>query len=165
MTSATQMVSGRIRPAPPQPSTYEIASQLLGGKGVLKAVIETDEDAHRLVAHGLPVSAMLKLIDHVTYIGTDAILLVLGVSPRSYARRKASRTAPLSLHESGRLWRFAELLALATRVFGSQEAAERWFEQPAIALSGERPIDMLATPPGARLVSETLTRMEYGVYT
>jgi putative toxin-antitoxin system antitoxin component (TIGR02293 family) len=62
---------------------------------------------------------------------------------------------------SGKL---AEILAKATAVLGSQQEAERWLEQPAIGLDQRRPIDLLATPAGAKIVEDFLTRAEFGVY-
>jgi putative toxin-antitoxin system antitoxin component (TIGR02293 family) len=49
-------------------------------------------------------------------------------------------------------------------VFGSQAEAEQWLDRPAIGLDGRKPIDLLRTHPGTRLVSEYLTRIEHGVY-
>ena len=43
--------------------------------------------------------------------------------------------------------------------------AERWLAQPALGLDRRKPIDLLKTHPGARLVAQYLTRIEYGVYT
>ncbi|MBI2186267.1 MAG: DUF2384 domain-containing protein, partial [Acidobacteria bacterium] len=83
----------------------------------------------------------------------------------SFARRKAAPKSRLPVDESERLWRFAEVLAHATRVFGSQAEAEHWLERPAIGLDHRKPIDLLRTHPGTRLVSEYLTRIEHGVYT
>jgi putative toxin-antitoxin system antitoxin component (TIGR02293 family) len=60
---------------------------------------------------------------------------------------------------------FAEILAKATAVFGSQAEAERWLERPAIGLEQRRLIDLLTTPAGVRIVEEFLGRLEYGVYT
>jgi putative toxin-antitoxin system antitoxin component (TIGR02293 family) len=62
---------------------------------------------------------------------------------------------------SGKL---AEILAKATAVLGSQQEAERWLEQPAIGLDQRRPIDLLATPAGTKIVKDFLTRLEFGVY-
>ena len=59
----------------------------------------------------------------------------------------------------------AEILAQATAVFGSRSAAEKWLEQPAMALEGRLPIDLLATSVGVEIVENHLTRLEYGVYT
>jgi putative toxin-antitoxin system antitoxin component (TIGR02293 family) len=61
--------------------------------------------------------------------------------------------------------KFATILAKATEVFGSQEAAKRWLIEPAIGLDRKRPIDLLSTPTGAEMVEKFLGRLEYGVYT
>ena len=62
------------------------------------------------------------------------------------------------------MWKFASILAKATEVLGSREAAERWLEQPAIGLGRKRPIDLLSTTAGAEMVEKFLGRLEYGVY-
>jgi putative toxin-antitoxin system antitoxin component (TIGR02293 family) len=108
---------------------------------------------------------MAKLFDLVMILPADAVLDAIGVSERSFARRKAAPKTLLPVDESERLWRFVEILAQATRVFGSQPEAERWLSQPAIGLDHRKPIDLLKTHPGARLVAQYLTRIEYGVYT
>ena len=97
-------------------------------------------------------------------LSSDVLLAAIGVSERSFARRKAAPKTRLPVNESERLWRFAEVLAHATRVFGSQAEAEQWLGRPAIGLDHRTPIDLLRTHPGARLVSEHLTRIEHGVY-
>jgi putative toxin-antitoxin system antitoxin component (TIGR02293 family) len=62
-------------------------------------------------------------------------------------------------------WKFAELLARATTVFGSQAAAQQWLEQPATDLDQRRPIDLMTTPAGPELVEDCLGRIKYGVCT
>ena len=60
--------------------------------------------------------------------------------------------------------KFAEVLAKATAVLGSRQEAEQWLNRPAIGLDQQRPIDLLATPAGAKIVEDFLTRIEFGVY-
>jgi putative toxin-antitoxin system antitoxin component (TIGR02293 family) len=86
------------------------------------------------------------------------------MSLRTYQRRSSSAARQLNPEQSGRTWKFAEILAKATSVFGSKEEAEQWLEQPAIGLDQRRPINLLATPAGTRLVEDFLVRLEYGVY-
>ncbi|MCP1838249.1 putative toxin-antitoxin system antitoxin component (TIGR02293 family) [Bradyrhizobium sp. USDA 4524] len=86
------------------------------------------------------------------------------MSLRTFQRRKDAPDKPLSQEQSGRTWKFAEILAKATDVFGSQEEAEQWLERPAIGLDQRRPIDLLVTPAGVELVEQYLTRLAYGVY-
>ena len=55
-------------------------------------------------------------------------------------------------------------MAQATKVFGSEEDAEAWMERPALGLDGHKPIDLLSTPAGMKLVKGFLDQMEHGVY-
>jgi putative toxin-antitoxin system antitoxin component (TIGR02293 family) len=87
------------------------------------------------------------------------------MSLRTHQRHKDTPARPLSPEQSGRAWKFAEILAKATGVFGSQAEAEQWLDRPAIGLDQHRPIDLLTTQAGLELVEEHLARLEYGVYT
>jgi putative toxin-antitoxin system antitoxin component (TIGR02293 family) len=145
-------------------SSVQVATELLGGRRVLHRQVTTEEDAHELVLRGIPAEAMAKLFAGVVSLSSHVLLTAIGVSERSFARRKATPKTRLPVDESERLWRFAEVLAHATRVFGSQAEAERWLDRPAIGLDHRKPIDLLRTHPGARLVSEYLMRIEHGVY-
>lgn len=59
----------------------------------------------------------------------------------------------------------SEITAHAVVVFGSEDAAVSWLAAPALALDGQRPADLLATPGGRDLVDDLLTRLEFGVFT
>ncbi len=59
----------------------------------------------------------------------------------------------------------AEILAMATRVLGCQQEAERWLKRPAMGLDQRRPLDLLAMPDGTGIVRDFLQRLQYGVYT
>jgi putative toxin-antitoxin system antitoxin component (TIGR02293 family) len=89
----------------------------------------------------------------------------VGLSLRTYQRRRDALDKPLSLEQSARAWKFAEILGRATEIFGSQAEAEAWLERPAMALEQRKPIDLLSTPAGVETVEELLTRLEFGVYT
>ena len=52
-----------------------------------------------------------------------------------------------------------ELVALATSVIGSAEAAAAWMQHPQVGLGGQRPTDLLSTAAGAQLVEGLLQRM------
>lgn len=145
-------------------SSVQLATELLGGRRVLRRQVTTEEDAHELVLRGIPAEAMAKLFAGVLSLSLNVLLVTIGVSERSFARRKAAPKTRLPVDESERLWRFAEVLAHATRVFGSQAEAEHWLDRSAIGLDHRKPIDLLRTHPGTRLVSEYLTRIERGVY-
>jgi len=137
---------------------------LLGGPRILSRRITSALDAHELLLDGLPGSALTHFVDHLLIIQTDSLEKAFGMSLRTFQRRKDAPDKPLSQEQSGRTWKFAEILAKATDVFGSQEEAEQWLERPAIGLDQRRPIDLLATPAGIELVEQYLTRLAYGVY-
>jgi putative toxin-antitoxin system antitoxin component (TIGR02293 family) len=59
---------------------------------------------------------------------------------------------------------FARILAQAIKTFGSQDNAEAWLNSPVVSLEMKRPIDLLATTKGAKLVETILGRIEYGTY-
>jgi putative toxin-antitoxin system antitoxin component (TIGR02293 family) len=141
------------------------AAGLLGGDRVLGRRVRSPLDAHELIVGGLPAKALIHLIQRIEVLDrTVSLEKGVGMSLRTYQRHRESPAKPLTQDQGGRAWKFAELLARTTELLGSQQDAERWLEQPALGLDGRRPIDLLATPAGAELVEEFLTRLEYGVY-
>lgn len=138
---------------------------LLGGTRVLSRRLASGLDAHELLLHGLPASAVDHLVGNLVFIGkSDSLEKAVGMSLRTWQRRKDAPSKPLSQEQSGRAWKFAEILAKATDVLGSQGEAEQWLERPAIGLDQRCPIDLLGTPAGVELVEDYLLRLEYGVY-
>jgi putative toxin-antitoxin system antitoxin component (TIGR02293 family) len=140
-------------------------SNLLGGHKVIGASIESELDAHEMLRQGLPWESLTSLVEKLHDLPVIKVSEALGVSPRTLQRHKAAPGARLDAQQSGRAWTFAEILAKATRVFGSQDEAEQWLQRPAIGLNRQRPIDFLTTPAGVQLVETYLGRLEYGVYT
>jgi putative toxin-antitoxin system antitoxin component (TIGR02293 family) len=140
-------------------------STLLGDRSVLGSIIESDLEAHELLQHGLPRAALNSLVDNLHVISVDEASEALGVSVRTLQRHKNTPAEHLDVQQSGRAWKFAEILAKATHVLGSQDEAEQWLKRPAIGLDRQRPVDLLTTPAGAKLVETYLGRLEYGVYT
>jgi putative toxin-antitoxin system antitoxin component (TIGR02293 family) len=140
--------------------------RLLGGSHTVRRRLKTPLDVHEVLARGLPAAALQRLVDNLVVITSPASLeQAIGMSIRTIQRRKKRGAAqPLNREQSGRTWKFAEILAKATAVLGSQQDAEQWLERPAVGLDQRRPIDLLATPAGARLVEDFLTRVEFGVY-
>jgi putative toxin-antitoxin system antitoxin component (TIGR02293 family) len=141
-------------------------SELLGGSAVLSKRVSTALELHELILEGLPASALDHLVDQLRVLGrTDSLEKAVGMSVRTHQRRRADLSKPLGREQSGRAWKFAEILTRATDIFGSQEEAEHWLERPALAFDGYRPLDLLSTLAGAEMVDDHLVRLEYGVYT
>jgi len=159
------MTAAAEKPAPKGlGNDLQKVADLLGGPRILSRRITSTLDAHELLLDGLPGSALTHFVSHLLFIKTDSLEKAFGMSLRTFQRRKDAPNKPLSQEQSGRTWKFAEILAKATDVFGSQEEAELWLERPAIGLDQRRPIDLLATPAGIELVEQYLTRLAYGVY-
>lgn len=140
--------------------------ELLGGARVLRQALANPLDAHEMLLRGLPGEALKHLVGSLVFLRKPATLeKAIGMSLRTFQRRRDAPGKPLNPEQSGRTWKFAEILAKATAVFGSQEDAEHWLERPAIGLDQQRPINLLATPAGVELVETYLGRIKYGVYT
>jgi len=158
LREATQ---SRSADAPP----FKLVVDLLGGSKVLMRKVRTPLDAHELLLRGLPGAALTYLVDSLLLIHDPVSLeKAVGVSWRTFQRRKADPAKLLSREQSGRTWKFAEILAKATEVLGSRSAAEEWLERPAIGLDRRRPIDLLTTAAGVEIVENYLEQIEYGVY-
>jgi putative toxin-antitoxin system antitoxin component (TIGR02293 family) len=157
-------------PAVPPPEGAELYARiadLLGGLGRPAAQIQGPYDVHATLLKGLPGSALAALLSSFRVLPRSGKRLetAIGVSLRTMQRKRGNAAKRLSTEQAGRTWQFAEILARATQVLGSQEAAEHWLERPAIGLDRNSPIDLLATPAGTKMVDDYLTRIEYGVYT
>jgi putative toxin-antitoxin system antitoxin component (TIGR02293 family) len=144
----------------------ERVAELLGGRRVLRHSMRSPLEAHDVLDLGLPSAALAHLVGRLTLLARnrDSLEKALGMSLRTFQRRRDAGSAPLSHEQSARTWKFAEILDKATGIFGSQEQAEQWMERPAVALEQRRPIDLLTTPAGVAIVEDLLLRLEYGVY-
>jgi putative toxin-antitoxin system antitoxin component (TIGR02293 family) len=142
--------------------------ELLGGRRTLHRPIRSRLEAHDLLQNGLPGHALTHLVNDVAMLRAPhhgSLEKAVGISLRTYQRRKDAPDKKLSPEQSGRAWKFAEILGRAIALFGSQAEAEEWLEHPAMALDQRKPIDLLSTPAGVASVEDHLTRLEYGVYT
>jgi putative toxin-antitoxin system antitoxin component (TIGR02293 family) len=141
--------------------------EYFGGPKILDFKPSGPFATHELLLRGIPTKAMVHLIGNSPSMKhSPALNRAFGFSTRTMHRIKARPAKSLlSYEQSSRVWKFAEILAQATGVFGSRAEAEKWLEQPVMALEGRKPIDLLATSVGVEIVENHLTRLEYGVYT
>jgi putative toxin-antitoxin system antitoxin component (TIGR02293 family) len=162
------MASAGIGAAGGERDITQRVADLLGGFQVLRRRLSNPLDAHELLSDGLPGAALTHLVDNLQVLrNPDSLQKAVGMSLRTFQRRHdpAAATRPLTVEQSGRIWKFAEILATATEVFGSQSEAEAWMERPATGVEQCRPIDLLTTPVGVEIVGDFLRRLDYGVYT
>jgi putative toxin-antitoxin system antitoxin component (TIGR02293 family) len=165
MRHMTEAVAMSYAKPPVEDAVIARTATLLGGTKMFHGPVATRFDAHDLLQKGLPGDALVHLVKHVNILSTDSLQKAVGISVRTYQRHKETPKRRLNPEQSGRTWKFAEILGRATEVFGSQDEAEAWLENPAIALEQRKPIDLLSTPAGTETVEQLLTRLEYGVYT
>ena len=123
------------------------------------ARLRTDQDLVRLVETRLATSSL----DGLRRAGlTEDELYTLIVPRRTLTHRRTRREA-LSREESDRAVRVARIVALATHVFGDSDRAWRWLRGVKRQLQGRRPLHLLATEAGARLIEELLYRIDEGM--
>jgi putative toxin-antitoxin system antitoxin component (TIGR02293 family) len=163
-TSQASRQSRRAEPTAESERFRHIAD-LLGGPKVVGKYPADPLAAHEMLQRGLPNIVINHLFGRMTTLAPALIESALGMSLRTRQRREKHPMELLSQEQTGRTWKFAEVLTRATPLFGSQAAAEQWLEQPATGLDQRRPIDLMTTPAGLELVEDYLGRIEYGVYT
>lgn len=141
------------------PTSAKLASE---GPGSILRLRATDvAELREAVRKGLPFSAFEAVSKHLE-ISPQHITTVLGIPPRTVARRKAARH--LTPQESDRLYRLARAISQAVEVLGTIDKARVWLKTPNRALGGEMPLDLLDTDIGARQVEEVLLRLNYGIF-
>lgn len=136
----------------------EATAEQLGGSDTLGCRILSDVDMARAVELGFPVDA----IDELRRSGvTDREIGTLVIKPRTLSHRRA-RQSKLTVEESDRAARVARIVALARRTFASRDKADRWLHRELSALDGRRPMDLVRTHPGARIVEDLLIGIAWG---
>lgn len=140
----------------------EAIAEVLGGRKALRRSIKKPKDLVQLVREGLPAISVTALAQRL-YLGSHAISQLLGIPQRTLTRR-LSQGSLLTSAESDRVVRMARVYANAAEMLGDREKAVDWLSTANRALGGEKPLDLLDTDTGARMVEDILGRIAYGVY-
>lgn len=141
--------------------TVESIAERLGGEKVLKREIRSDLDLAEAIHEGLSYQSL----DHVLMsddLEPNEVYELVG-SRRTLMRKKKDRTN-LSPTESDRLARVVRMIARAEEALGDREKAHRWLRKANRALAGKRPLDLLDSDAGTRMVERILGRIEHGIY-
>jgi putative toxin-antitoxin system antitoxin component (TIGR02293 family) len=141
-------------------SRLRLAFQRLGGKRLLGVDVRSEADFVKVLERGIPISALAELARQEALSPIDVDRLI--IPRRTLAHRKA-KDQPLNRAESERTVRVASLTALAEETFANREKAKAWLRRPTSALGGKRPIDLLNSEPGARVVEQLLYRIGHGI--
>lgn len=122
-----------------------------------------DRDAVALVRIGLPTT-VIEVLARSLGISQRDLLAASAIAPATLTRRR-NAGGRLTPAESDRVYRIADCLADAIRLFeGDRSAARGWLMEPARALGGATPFEYLATEVGATEVRRLIGRLEHGVY-
>ena len=118
-------------------------------------------DRVREINQGLPASALRTLVDgkHITI----ADLVGIVASRRTLDRRLADG-GRLTAEESDRLVRFAQVLALATHIYGSRADAMQWLRAPQFSFDGVPPLEIMRSYSGSDLVINLLQGFRHGMF-
>lgn len=149
------------------------AAAVLGGEKELGQAVRRAMDFDALIRKGIPFGVISHIKKDLN-LADDVIARIVGISPRTVARRRRREGAPagtgaatridrLSSVESDRIYRFARIVALAQDVFEGKDEALEWLRSPQHGLGGAVPFEMLQTDAGTREVEELLIRIDYGV--
>lgn len=77
------------------------------------------------------------------------------------SHRRAQRSR-LTVEESDRAVRLARVKALAEEAFSDTRKADLWLHRELSVLDGRRPIDLVRTQVGARMVEDLLASIVWG---
>ena len=83
------------------------------------------------------------------------------IKPRTLSHRKAGN-GRLTVEESDRAARVARVMALAERTFANRGKAHLWLHKSLASLDDRRPIDLIQTTTGTRLVEDILAKIAWG---
>lgn len=114
------------------------------------------------VREGLPASAFSRVIREAGLSQEEAMRSLR--LPRASIFRKLSAKQRLAPEESQKIARLARVVLLAEHVLEDTAKGREWLRTSIPALGGVRPVDMLDTDEGARMVEEELLRIEYGFF-
>ncbi len=135
-------------------------SQLAGRTLGLKA--ETSGELIRQVGRGFAFH-LLAAFESRSGISLAEIAAIVGIPPRTLARRKAS--GRLTSDESEKLLRLSSVFEQAVELFeGDELGARRWLTMAQKALENQTPLAYSRTELGAREVENLIGRLEHGVF-
>lgn len=142
----------------------------LGGATVFGRAPRNSLELEAQLRQGLPVRSFIAFKQWAR-VSNDELASIADISPKTLQRYfKPSRTKNgpakikrVAVSPSDRVFRAAEVMALAKETFGGDEdAAREWLRSPQFGLGGKVPLDMLRTNLGAHLVEEELERIQHG---
>lgn len=109
---------------------------------------------------GFPVT-LLQQTSKFFDLPVAQIRKIAGV-PSTTAHNWIRQKANMDIAASERVWRMADVTAMAVDVFDGEEGAKRWLTSPNRSLQGSSPLEFLDTEPGAIAVRQILNAIATG---
>ena len=130
-------------------------ARILGGRQALGVEVDTDADMTKAVEGGFSVETLEALKKRGV---ADTEISYLIIKPRTLSHRKLGN-GRLTVEESDRVARVARVIALAERIFANREKAHLWLHKNLASLGDRRPMDVIRTASGTRLVEDILAKV------
>lgn len=140
---------------------YETMKVILGGNKLLPKVISGDEDLINLSRSGVKKSS-LKSLSNYLGISMDKMSSLMHTSHRNIQRKDDNEL--LDVYKSEQALEVAQVVSKALEIFGSKENMQQWLNSNIIALGNKKPVDLLDTSFGIKMVYSVLGRLQHGVY-
>ena len=142
--------------------SYLTTWEILGGKDFISTVPKSALDYVRIANKGIKKQSVTRLAELMDIPMKD-IAALLNISYKTLGRKKETDT--LDSISSSISIEIAETISKGLSVFEDSDKLSRWLQKENRALQGEKPIDLLNTPTGIKMVNKVLGRIEEGIYT
>jgi putative toxin-antitoxin system antitoxin component (TIGR02293 family) len=140
---------------------YQEMRTVLGGYQSIPGDISSEIDLVLISRNGVKKSA-LKSLSHYLGISMEKISNLFHTSHRNLQRKEDEDL--LDVYKSGQAIEIAQVISKGLTIFGSIENLQEWLHSSVVALGGKKPLDLLDTSFGIRMIYRVLGRLEYGVY-
>lgn len=130
-------------------------------KIVTKSTASGDFAILSMIKTGVSKEALLKVGKEMG-LTLDDLCQLMHISPRTVQRK--SKQEALGPEVSERVIELATVLIKGQEVLGSKDAVKQWIRDEILALGHKRPIDLLDSSFGVRMVLDVLSRIEHGIY-
>lgn len=143
------------------PHRYSQLVAIIGGAKALKKDISNEMDLINITRIGLPKKSLDALAKKLG-VTMERMSSLLHISHRTLQRKLP--TDHLSVHVSEQILSIAEVVRKGIEVLGDQDRLEIWLHSELGAIDYKKPIDLMDTTFGTRLLIRMLGRIEHGVY-
>ena len=144
----------------PAPSYYASQNPLISILN-LSSHFQNEMDLVKLSRNGLLKQSVTNMAAKFG-ITQEKICELLHMSARNFQRIK--ETSPLDIYTSEQTIEMAHVYAKAYQIFSDEDAIKQWFQTPNYALGNQKPLDLLDTSFGVKMVSDVLGRIEHGIF-